>query len=303
MNSKIKDDLRNLPKADVHNHLHLGGSIALLKKKYSNASISIPQSYVGFDGMMAFINNHINKIMLTSIDVIYFMEMAINNSIDDNVKYLEASVDIGLIKYFDNSISKLIDVVEVLKNKYKAQIDFQADIGINKDYQLDKVYSDGLECINSGVYNGIDLYGKESERALNDFKGIFDQARLKNLKTKVHIGEFSNCQSIEDAIGILKPDEIQHGIKAADSEVTMNMILHNNIQLNICPRSNIALGSVKNISEHPIRKLYDHGVKITINTDDFLLFNATITDQYLDLLEHRIFSLEEIESIRKNGFD
>ena len=301
--TSLRDKIEKLPKGDVHNHLHLGGSSHLLKKKYSNTSFVIPQHYAGFDGMMDYIINHVNTIMLTSDDVIYFMEMALSKGIDDNVEYLEASVDIGLVRYFDNSINKLIDVVEDLKIKYKSQINFQPDIGINKDYQLDKVYSDGLECINSGVFNGIDLYGKESERTLNDFKEIFDHARLRNIKPKVHIGEFSNCQTIEDAITILKPVEIQHGIKAADSEITMNMILDNNIQLNICPQSNIALGTVKNILEHPIRKLYDHGIKITINTDDHLLFNATITDQYLDLLEHQIFSFEEIESIRKNALD
>lgn len=90
---------------------------------------------------------------------------------------------------------------------------------------------------------------------------------------------------------------------AAESEKTMKLILKNDIRLNICPQSNISLGSVKNIAVHPIRKLFDHGIKLTINTDDLLLFNATITDQYMELINNKIFSLDEIEVIRNNGFD
>jgi len=61
-----------------------------------------------------------------------------------------------------------------------------------------------------------------------------------------------------------------------------------NIQLNVCSKRNISLGSVKNISEHPIRKLYDYGIKITVNTDNLLLFNSTIPDQYMDLMENNL---------------
>jgi len=303
LKNTIINQIHKLPKADVHNHLHLGGSIEVLKKKYKDASLTLPLYYKGFDGMMDFIQNKINKIMLTSSDVIFFMEMAIESSIEDHVEYLEASVDIGLARFFNDSIESLINEVSILVNKFDSKINFKPDIGINKNTPSDIVYSDGLKCIHSGVFNGIDLYGSELNNSLQGFLNIFNVAKDHDLKTKVHIGEFSNCQTIEDAILLLNPDEIQHGIKAAESEKTMDMIKNKNIQLNICPQSNLSLGAVNNIMEHPIRKLYDHGIKITINTDDLLLFNETITSQYMNLLNHDIFSFEEIEIIRKNGFN
>jgi adenosine deaminase len=299
----LRERIHDLPKADVHNHLHLSGSIKFFREKYSNSRITIPQYYNGFDGMMEFINNNINTIILTSDDVIFLMEIAIQSAIKDNVQLLESSVDIGLARFFNNSIEKLINEVTILKGKYASQINFKPDIGINKNTPTDLVYSDGLKCIKSGVFNGIDLYGKESCNSLEGFVNIYNTARDNDLKTKVHTGEFLNTQTIEDTILLLNPDVIQHGIKACDSEKTMDMILNRNIQLNICLQSNISLRSVNNIMEHPIRKLYDHGIKITLNTDDLLLFNATITDQFMDLFDHNIFTFEEIEQIRKNGFD
>lgn len=299
----LRDKLKALPKADIHNHLHLGGSLELLKQKFLDTNLIIPKYYNGLDGMIDFINNHINSIMLTSEDMIYFIEMALKNSISDNVTYLEASIDIGFARFFNDNIEELIVVVKSLRDNYITEIDFRPDIGINKDYPIEKANSHALKCIESGLFSGIDIYGKERNRKLDDFVSLFDAANKKSLKTKVHIGEFSDHKTIENAISILHPTEIQHGIRAVDSERTMDMIVDHDIQLNICPQSNISLGAVRHISEHPIRKLYDHGIKVTINTDDQLLFNATLTDQYVDLIEQQVFSFEEIDNIRKNGFN
>ncbi|MEP3210492.1 MAG: hypothetical protein ABJN95_14925 [Maribacter sp.] len=301
--NRLRNQILALPKADVHNHLHLGGTQKMLLQKYPNANLDIPNFYDGLDGMVDFINNHINSLILTSDDMIFFFEMALANSINDNVTYLEASIDIGFVRFFDNAIEDLISAVRHLKESYKSRIDFRPDIGINKDHRLEEVNSIGLKCIESGVFGGIDIYGKEINRELDAFVPIFDAAKENGLKTKVHIGEFSDHKTIDKVISLFHPTEIQHGITASNSMETMNMLLENDIQLNVCPQSNICLGAVKHISEHPIRKLYDHGIKLTINTDDHLLFNATLTDQYLDLIEKQVFSFEEIENIRNNGFN
>ncbi len=297
----LKAKIHQLPKADLHNHLHLGVGIQYIHKKYSDTLLRIPKTYHGLGGMIDFIYNHVNKLLETSEDAIYFMDKSIQSAINDNVTYLEASVDINLVRYFENSIESLIKAVSDLKAKYKSNIDFSPDIGINKELALEQVYSDGIKCIESGVFNGIDLYGREHAQNLNSFLDIYKHAKKHKLKTKVHIGEFSSPETIEEAIDLLDPDEIQHGIKAADSHNTMALIKEKDIQLNICPQSNVSLGSVKNLTEHPIRKLYDQGIKITINSDDFLLFNASITKQCLELVEHNIFSFEEIKKILENS--
>ena len=81
-----------------------------------------------------------------------------------------------------------------------------------------------------------------------------------------------------------------------------DLILERNIRLNICPQSNIALGAVKNLEAHPLRKLFDKGIKVTVNTDDLILFNTTVTDELYNLYTNNIFSFDELEIIRKNGF-
>ncbi len=297
----VEDDFLKLPKGDVHNHLHLGANRADVKKKYGNIAPTFPLKYKGLDGMISFIQSDINRVIQSKDDIIFLMENAIETCINDNVVYLEASIDIGLSRFFDDSIDKLISTVAKLKEKYS--ITFKPDIGINKNYDSKKIFSDGIQCVNSNVFNGIDIYGQEKNQKLERFVELFQEASTKKIKKKVHIGEFSSPNSIEETINLLKPDEIQHGIRASESENTMQMLLGENIQLNVCPQSNIALGAVSDIKNHPIRKLYDYGIKITINTDDFLLFNTSLTTQYSELVKHDIFTLMELDSIRKNSLD
>ena len=68
----FKNRLHKLPKGDVHNHLHLGGCIDVLKKKYPNKNLEIPKYYVGIEGLIDFINTHVNSLLLTSKDVVFF---------------------------------------------------------------------------------------------------------------------------------------------------------------------------------------------------------------------------------------
>ena len=82
------------------------------------------------------------------------------------------------------------------------------------------------------VFGGIDIYGKEVNRKLDDFVALFDAANINGLKTKVHIGQFSGHKTIDRVISLFHPTEIQHGINAVDSKNTMNGILDHNIQLN-----------------------------------------------------------------------
>lgn len=297
-----KKDFLKLPKADVHNHFHLGGSQKRLFEKYPKATIKFPEKYDGLVGMIDFIYNHLNQIMLSKDDVINFMEIAIESAIDDNITLLEASVDANLARFFDDSIAQVITEIKSIREKYKTKIDFKPDIGINKDLPIDKVYDYGNACIESGIFSGIDIYGKEANQNIKPFQELFETAKKHHLKTKAHIGEFSDYKTIEETIYLLNPDEIQHGINAIQSEKTMDLILERNIRLNICPQSNIALGAVKNIETHPIRKLFDKGIKVTVNTDDLILFDATVTDELYSLYANKIFSFDELEIIRKNGF-
>ncbi|MAD97041.1 MAG: hypothetical protein CMB99_06910 [Flavobacteriaceae bacterium] len=293
----------NKPKADVHNHFHLGGSKQRFLALYNPPNFVFPSKYEGLPGMIDFIYQDLNRYLRTEQDVINFMRISIESSIDDNITYLEASVDINLARFFGGSIQRVIEETKNLVEEFKDRIDFRPEIGVNKDLDLDTAYNHTQACFDSGVFHSIDLYGAEANQDLYPFVNLYKEAARNGLKTKVHIGEFSDAQSISEAIEILNPDEIQHGISAIDDNDVIDMILERDIRLNICPESNIMLGRIQNLKAHPVRALFDKGVNITINTDDLILFHKTNSQQLQELHDLGIFSLEELDSIRSNGFN
>ena len=289
--------LAALPKGDRHNHLCLCVNRRSLSARYGRGP-DFPAAYDGLQGMFDFIHAEVNPIMATGDDVVAFMEMAILDSLQDNVRRLEASVDINLTRYFDGSVDRLLRAVADLKRKYGT---FFPIIGVNKPTPIDVATEKVDAFIESGLFSGIDLYGQEKDQDLGRFRPMYRTARAHGLNLKVHIGEFSDAASIKEAVALLEPDEIQHGINAHDDREAVDLIVKNGIMLNICPASNLALGAASDLRLHPVRKLFDRGVKISICPDDLLLFDATITDQYVALMDAGIFSFSEIETMRLNG--
>jgi adenosine deaminase len=101
----------------------------------------------------------------------------------------------------------------------------------------------------------------------------------------------------------LELDEVQHGISAAESKQTMRWLANNNIQLNVCPASNIFLRRAKDYKTHPIRLIFDEGVRVTINTDDMIIFNVSVSEMFLKLFNDNVFTAEELEIIRRYSIE
>ncbi len=106
---------------------------------------------------------------------------------------------------------------------------------------------------------------------------------------------------MQRAVEELELDEVQHGIAAAQSVSVMKFLTDNRIRLNICPTSNVLLGRVESVSVHPIRKLYDAGVKVTVNTDDVLVFGQSVSDEFLNLYRAGLFTAAQLDELRQNG--
>jgi adenosine deaminase len=103
------------------------------------------------------------------------------------------------------------------------------------------------------------------------------------------------------AVETLELDEVQHGIAAAASPPVLRFLVDHKIRLNVCPTSNVLLGRVESLAAHPIRTLYDAGVKVTVNSDDALVFGKGVSEELLGLLQARLFTAAELDEIRCNG--
>ncbi|MTK02989.1 adenosine deaminase [Micromonospora sp. CP22] len=112
------------------------------------------------------------------------------------------------------------------------------------------------------------------------FKPYFDQARAAGLHSVPHAGETTGPQTIWDALRELGAERIGHGISAAQDPELLAHLAERRIPLEVCPTSNVRTRAVAHIDEHPLRRLVDAGVLVTINSDDPPMFGTTLDDEY-----------------------
>jgi aminodeoxyfutalosine deaminase len=140
--------------------------------------------------------------------------------------------------------------------------------------------------------------GDEARGPAQLFRDVFAYASDGGLRLTCHAGETMGPESIWAALEI-GAERIGHGIAAVRDEALMRVLRERNIPLEICISSNVCMGLVPSVEEHPVRRLYDAGVPIVLNTDDPSFFRTTLTREYE--LAERVFGLSA-EGLAANGF-
>jgi hypothetical protein len=129
----------------------------------------------------------------------------------------------------------------------------------------------------------VDLYGDELAQPIEVFQPVYAACRMTGLRLTAHVGEWGSAQDVARAVEVLELDSVQHGIAAASAPSVMRRLAEQRVTLNVCPTSNVRLGRVEHLGRHPIRTLFDAGVRVTVNTDDALVFGIGVSEEFLGL--------------------
>ncbi|WP_018587833.1 adenosine deaminase [Salinispora arenicola] len=124
------------------------------------------------------------------------------------------------------------------------------------------------------------LGGPEVGVSRPQFKPYFDQARAAGLRSVPHAGETTGPQTVWDALRDLAAERIGHGIAAAEDPKLLEFLAERQIALEVCPTSNVRTRAVPRIEEHPLPRLVEAGLLVTINSDDPPMFGTTLNDEY-----------------------
>lgn len=130
---------------------------------------------------------------------------------------------------------------------------------------------------------GFGMAGDELKGRPGDFRWAFDCAREAGLHITVHAGEWGGAASVRDALDALHPERIGHGVQAIEDPALVDRLAEDGTVLECCPGSNVTLGVFPSWRAHPIQKLREKGVKVTISTDDPPFFHTTMTAEYENL--------------------
>lgn len=130
------------------------------------------------------------------------------------------------------------------------------------------------------MVTGFGMGGDERSFATEDFASAFAIAGDAGLGLTSHAGEFGGPDSVREALDHLNVTRIGHGVRAIEDPDLVERLVHEGIVLEVCPVSNIALEVFNGFENHPLRKLYDAGVRITLNSDDPPFFSSTLEREY-----------------------
>lgn len=291
-------DIITTPKTDLHSHAGRGGHKSYIEE-WANITITPPeQPFNSIDEMNSWLNDNIKPYCYGVNGYIKRVEAAFAQATADNIKHLALSFGIPETENL-GGIENFISIIDNLHKTFAPNTVFYPDIAIGYSLnELDKI--DNL--LDSGYFKGIDICNYGKQFSIAQLKFICRKVKSKNMKVKAHIGEFGGADDVFRYAEELELDEIQHGIAVSESLQIMNWLASHKIKLNVCPTSNVFLKACESYNNHPIRKLFDCGVIVTINTDDLLIFNSTVSEEFMKLYNCGLMTAEELNIIRENGF-
>jgi adenine deaminase len=162
-----------------------------------------------------------------------------------------------------------------------------------------EVFAEALKFRDKIVAVGLD--SSELGHPPVKFKQVFDWARREGFPLVAHAGEEGPPEYVWEALNILKVKRIDHGNRSLEDPELVAELARRQIPLTVCPLSNLKLKVVKDMREHPLRRMMDAGLLVTINSDDPAYFGGYINDNYLAVAEALSLSEEELLMLAENS--
>ncbi len=291
--------IKAIPKADLHCHAFFGTRLENVERWLGHPLKKAPPKMSGLEGMLAYAGKFLAPHLRCRRGLEFVAASAVRDAIRDGVVVFEMSFDIRCAGFYADGLTGLRLFIENLVDCHKMEINLRPELGFPRTSAANREDMDlANHAIELGIFHSIDLYDDETACSPEAVKPLYTKARDAGMKLKAHIGEFGGAEEIRHAVDTLELDEVQHGIGAAESTEVMRWLAKNDIQLNVCPTSNVMLDVVPELSAHPIRVLYDSGVRVSVNTDDLLIFGQSVSDEYRNLYRAGVFTAQELDEIR-----
>lgn len=149
---------------------------------------------------------------------------------------------------------------------------------------------------------GFDLAGAEADNPAKDHRDAFQLVRDNNINCTIHAGEAYGPPSIAQAIHVCGAHRIGHGCRLIESGDLLHYVNDHRIPLECCPSSNVQTGAVRNIASHPLKLYFDLGVRVTINTDNRLITDTSVSKELWLVHSQMGVPFADIKSMVLSGF-
>ncbi len=295
---------RDLSKAELH--LHLEGSVEPDTWSALDPSLAAEEGrdryrFIGFDGFLRCFKWCVERLR-TAEDYAFITARLLDRLAEQNIRYAEITLSAGAVLWRNRDLDA---VYAAVRGASKARPD------IETRWILDAIRNFGpepaMEVARFGaarVEDGVVAFGiggDEERGPAHWFGEVYEFARGAGLRVNAHAGETVGPESVWAALRI-GAERIGHGIRSIEDPALLRELRQRNVPLEICITSNVMTGAVESLRAHPVRKLYDAGVPIILNTDDPGIFGVTLGGEFELAAREFGFSETELREIAANGF-
>lgn len=310
--SLMRDFIRDMPKVELHVHLQGAVQPATLLKLAKRNGIALPadnaeelRQWYSFAGFEHFIEVYdlICECFRTPDDIESATREFLTGQAAQKIIYTELTYTPSRGRM---NFSEQLDAInrarawasETLGIKMNTVIDIpREDVG-KEDGLL--IADWAVSAMGKGVV-ALGLGGMEKGNPPEEFADAFGRAHAAGLPVVPHAGEGAGPESIWSALRVAKAARIGHGVRCLEDPALVNELRRRQVPLEVCPTSNVLLGVFASMDDHPLPRLIEEGLCVTIGSDDPAMFGITLTDEYITIAEKFGFDTEMIERLVLNG--
>jgi len=320
-NSRLYEEMKRFPKVDLHRHLEgsirpetllrvakkYGGSLPTYELESLRHAVQVIYDPPGFRNLLD--KFKIIRGFYTCKEAIQEVVItAVGEAAAENVKYLELRYSPTHFsskgKFAESAVVGWVqDAIEQASRA--CGIIVTPVLTISRDYGVELAARTVELAVSLGLqfFCGLDIAGDEVSNSAGPYAELFAIAKQAGMGLTVHAGEACGADNVRDAIVTLRADRIGHGVHAVQNAAVMKLLAEQNILLELCLTSNVYTGAVSSVGQHPIRRLMEYGVPVSLNTDDPAMFGITLTHDYMLAVTELGFSPRELKKINKAALE
>ncbi|MDD5766138.1 MAG: adenosine deaminase [Candidatus Marinimicrobia bacterium] len=201
---------------------------------------------------------------------------------------------------FKSVTEAVISGVRRAESECPIRIGLIADLIRDQGYQTVDKRLDEITPYRNEVI-GVGLGGSEKEFPAEWFTEVFHEAKRRGFHVVAHAGEVAGADSIWSALKNLQAERIGHGVRATEDPALIDYLKSKQIPLEVCVNSNLKLKIFSTPADHPVRRFFDEGLLVTINSDDPTMFGMDLNDEFILLFNEYKFTLPEIRQLTSNA--
>jgi len=307
--------IQNLPKAELHLHIEGTFEPELLFEIAQRNKISIPYDSVEslrkayqFDCLQDFLDIYYQgaNVLQTEQDFYDLTFSYLEKCNLQNVRHTEimfdpqTHTDRGVpFKTVINGISRACDA---------AQTQFGITSFLIMSYLRHLSEEDAFKTLEQSLpfkskIKAIGLDSSEKGNPPSKFQRVFEASVKEGYTPLAHAGEEGSAEYVWEALDLLKIKRIDHGNNSLQDPELVKEIIKRDIALTVCPLSNKALKVQEDLKQHPLKKMMDMGLKVTVNSDDPAYFGGQINQNYIEIQKALNLSKEDLYILARNSFE